>query len=124
MQFNQHKYATNGDTGAANLAETGYIYVPHNCKDSKSGCRVHMSLHGCKQSSELVGTDYITRTGYLQYAASNDIVVLFPQVQPDESNVNGCWDVIGMKNKRDYATNRAVQQDTLMRMIKRVSSSK
>ena len=83
-----------------------------------------MSLHGCKQSSELVGTDYITKTGYLQYAASNDIVVLFPQVQPNEQNVNGCWDVVGMWNKKDFATNRAVQQDTLIRMIKRVSSSK
>jgi poly(3-hydroxybutyrate) depolymerase len=45
-------------------------------------CRLHVFFHGCQmQSSNGVGTDFITESGFVQIADANNIVVLFPQVR-------------------------------------------
>lgn len=52
-------------------------------------------FHGCLQNTDEIGTAVVTNTGLLEVAESNDIVVLFPQVQKSEYipfNPKGCWD--------------------------------
>jgi len=66
----------------------GMVYIPTACK-SKS-CRVHVSLHGCDMGMNNTagifaahpgmhyGDMYVLYSSYLQYAASNDIIILAP----------------------------------------------
>ena len=58
-------------------------------------CALHLVLHGCAMSAEVVGTDFIEQSGYLPWADANDIVLAFPQVKSSMSeplNPHGCWD--------------------------------
>ena len=58
-----------------------------------SECRLHLSLHGCKQAKETIGDKYATETGYLETAVANNFIILFPQVKKDLiNNPNGCFD--------------------------------
>ena len=41
---------------------------------------------------QTVGDVYATRSGYLEVAEANNIVVLFPQAIKTLDNPNGCWD--------------------------------
>jgi predicted peptidase len=59
------------------LDDTGYLFVPNTC-EKKKDCNLHVVLHGCSQGREVIGTDFVTNSGYLEWAASNDIVLLFP----------------------------------------------
>ena len=56
--------------------------------------------------------------GYLEWAASNGIVLLFPQVEPSYQplNPNGCWDWWGYDGS-DYATRDGAQVDAVWRMV-------
>ena len=71
-----------------NVERTGLIYVPHACKKLKAQCRTHIAFHGVGQgyadmkakNKNLRTEDYAfaTQTGYVQYGASNDFIIMFP----------------------------------------------
>lgn len=75
------------------MAGTGYAYVPKACQ-GKSTCSVHVAFHGCRQTIQDIGDTFVTKTGYLEWAEANDLVVLFPQAMqaPWVGNPRGCWD--------------------------------
>ena len=80
---------------SANLMETAYLFIPPACAGDESSCALHLVLHGCAMSAEVVGTDFITQSGYLAWAEANDIVLAFPQVErslAEPLNPHGCWD--------------------------------
>jgi hypothetical protein len=69
----------------------GYVYFPYECyknidlddqseaqNQSKGGCKIHIALHGCSQSYQTNWDDFVRYGGYLEYAASNRLIVLFP----------------------------------------------
>lgn len=69
------------------MDEMGMIYIPTSCHSKK--CRVHVSLHGCDMGMNNTavfaavpgmhyGDMYVLYSSYLQYAASNDIIILAP----------------------------------------------
>ena len=58
-------------------------------------------------------------TGYLEWAAANDLVVIFPQVKKNDLNPKGCWDFWGYTGV-DYASSLAVQTQAIHRMVTRV----
>jgi hypothetical protein len=60
----------------AGIANHAYLYIPNVCL--KKSCHLHIVLHGSSQSAPKLGRTFPTQTGYLEYAASNDLVVLFP----------------------------------------------
>ena len=98
----------------AELMETAYLFVPPACAAGKS-CALHLVLHGCAQSAESVGTDFIEQSGYLPWAAANDIVLAFPQVEKSlvaPLNPHGCWDWWGYTGE-DYATRDGKQMRAL-----------
>lgn len=80
------------DAAAAGLSDTAYLFVPPACVDGSQSCALHLVLHGCAQSATTVGTDFIEQSGYLPWAATNNIVLAFPQVVPATMNPYACWD--------------------------------
>jgi poly(3-hydroxybutyrate) depolymerase len=77
------------------MAHTGYVYVPASCQSTAGkGCVVHVVFHGCRQVAGDVGDYVYSKLGYNGWADTNNIIVLYPQVDPTASSVNpqGCWD--------------------------------
>jgi hypothetical protein len=82
------------------MQEFGYVYLPDSCKkkhENKKQCNLHISLHGCKFGSLKL---WIENYDYARYAASNDIIMLFPFSED-------CFDVQGETNDK-YATSDGV----------------
>lgn len=95
----------------ADLLETAYLYVPADCAAGDQTCALHLVLHGCAQSAETIGTDFIQRSGYLPWAEANDIVLAFPQVEKSlvaPINPHACWDWWGYTGD-DYANRNGKQ---------------
>ena len=76
----------------AGLSDTAYLFVPPACSGGGQACALHLVMHGCAQSAVQVGTGFIEQSGYLPWAAANDIVLAFPQVVPGQLNPYACWD--------------------------------
>lgn len=98
------------------LAQEGHIYVPKNCLAGNKFCKLHLALHGCLQNSQFVGNDFISKSGYNQWAESNNIVVVYPATQSTRSNPNGCWDWFGATDKK-FNTKDGIQIKFLEKII-------
>jgi poly(3-hydroxybutyrate) depolymerase len=117
VEFDQRPYAAS--SGSAALAEQGWLYVPAACKgDAAAACRLHVVFHGCKQGASFVGDQFVRRSGYLEAAEVNRIVMLFPQIEPSFQplNPNGCWDWWGYEDEA-YATQAGPQVRAVRSMI-------
>ena len=105
--------------GEANLLPTAYHFVPPACGAEAGNCALHVVLHGCAQSTEEVGTAFIEQSGYLPWAAANDIVLAFPQVEKSlvaPLNPLGCWDWWGYTGE-GYLWRSAAQMRVITRWI-------
>jgi len=74
------------------FADTGFAYVPLSCVDRAGQCRLHVALHGCRQGKEFVEDRFTRLSGFNEWAESNRIIVLYPQVNKSLMNPQGCWD--------------------------------
>lgn len=104
----------------AELMDTAYLYIPSACKGGTQSCALHLVLHGCDQSTEAVGTDFIEMSGYLPWAETNGIVLAFPQVVESKvmpMNPHGCWDWWGYTGE-DYASRTGRQPTVLVDWIR------
>ena len=93
IAFNQRGFIR---SSYSSMGNTGYAYIPAAC--NSESCRVHVVFHGCLQTTQAIGEQFYTRTGYNQVADANRIVVLYPQVEPSPVypyNPKGCWDFWG-----------------------------
>ena len=116
-EFDQAPYAT--ATGSASLADRGWIFVPETCAGGGgTQCRLHVVFHGCKQGATPIGMEFITGSGYLEVAAANSIVLLFPQVKASYKPLNpmGCWDWWGYEGE-SYAVKAGPQVAAVRLMI-------
>lgn len=104
VTFDQRPFRAGGDDG---LAEAGVVYIPQACR-ANAGCRVHVAFHGCAQNQETVGDAFITGSGFARWADTNQIIVLFPQVETTATNPQGCWDWWGYTGSA-YLTRDAPQ---------------
>lgn len=127
IEFDQTPF-TAGNPGMAN---TGWVYVPQNCKDGAQ-CKVHVALHGCQQGYATIGDKFVKNTGYTRWADTNGIIVLFPQAKVDSTsrstsasgnlaNPNGCWDWIGWYGT-NFAQKAGAQVKAIKAMVDHVSS--
>ena len=108
----------------AELMETAYLYVPDACENGDRSCALHLVLHGCDQSAEAVGTDFIDLSGYLPWAEANGIVLAFPQVRKSIAapmNPHGCWDWWGYTGD-DYALRTGKQQAVVVNWIRSLAN--
>ena len=59
------------------LAEQGYLYVPNSCLNEE--CGFHVEFHGANSTLLFWNDTMIKKLGYMEWAATNNIVMLFPQ---------------------------------------------
>jgi hypothetical protein len=57
------------------MQDNGWYFLPHSCLNSQ--CHLHVSLHGCGYGSKKHWIEDVGRY-WGKYAASNDLVLLFP----------------------------------------------
>jgi Esterase PHB depolymerase len=113
VPFNQREFASS----ATGMADTGFLYVPKSC-DQGVACKVHVAFHGCKQSAAVVGDDFYEKTNYNYWADTNNILVLYPQVNASTIpfNPQGCWDWFGYTGP-DYAVKSGSQLTAVNAMV-------
>jgi poly(3-hydroxybutyrate) depolymerase len=106
----------------AGLLETAYLFAPDACAGGAQSCALHLVLHGCAQSSAQLGTAFIEQSGYLPWAAANNIVLAFPQVAPGPANPYACWDWWGYTGAA-YLGREAPQMRVLVDWLKSMLSA-
>jgi len=121
--FDQRPFVT-GRAIDASLANEGYAFVPAACRNG--GCRIHVAFHGCRQNAAEIGRRFVDGAGYNGWAASNRIVVLYPQTvrrfglavgsRRWQFNPKGCWDWWGYTGA-DYHTPDGAQMRAIRAMI-------
>lgn len=127
IRFDQSEFI---DAGNTSMSKEAFAYVPAACM-AKENCPIHVVFHGCLQGAEVVGDKYYNGTGYNEIAEANDMIVLYPQVEPslsDPLNPQGCWDFWGYSSpdntNPDYYSRNAPQLRAVYKMIKRLSEPK
>ena len=87
IRFDQREFAPR-DTG---MDETGYIYIPSSCQNAAANtCKLHIVFHGCSQGANVkhVDDDVFTKVGYNEWADSNNIIVLYPQLSDPQLSLS------------------------------------
>lgn len=101
----------------AGLGPSIYLYVPGACQEAPGACALHVVLHGCAQSREQLGLEFIQFSGYLPWAEGNAMVLAFPQVVPSTVNPYACWDWWGYTGP-DYRWRDGAQMRVLANWVR------
>jgi poly(3-hydroxybutyrate) depolymerase len=139
VAFDQSEFVP-GEAAAANgLLDRGYLYVPKACEPGAAPrCRLHVVLHGCLQSAEVLGDEFYTKIGVNEWADTNRIVVLYPQAHATtvselssqnflslfNTNLQGCWNWWGYAGDKQFLTKQGVQVGAIWSMVQRVSGQR
>ena len=117
-----------GAPSDASLADDGYAFIPKDCRTG--GCRVHVAFHGCRQNAGEIGRRFVEGAGYNHWAASNRLIILYPQTVSRFGlafgsakwilNPKACWDWWGYTGP-DYHTRDAVQMRAVRSMIEQLA---
>jgi hypothetical protein len=109
----------------SSMSDKGYAYIPKSCETQS--CRMHVAFHGCEQGATKIGDLFYNTTGYNEMADSNNIIVLYPQVQASALvpyNPKGCWDFWGYSSANpfvpDFYTRQAPQMAAVRAMLARL----
>lgn len=114
LDFNQKPFK-NSFGKVDYLANQGYVYLPPAALNGER-CGLHLVLHGCQQSVQFIGKDFINYSGFMDWADKNKLIILFPQSQKTLRNPPGCWDWFGLSDK-NYANRDSKLMQTLIAMI-------
>ncbi len=76
----------------SHVADSGYVYVPDSCKEEAAHCGLHIAFHGCVQGAEFIDDRFATQSGFNEWAESNELIVVYPQIEKSLFNPKGCWD--------------------------------
>ena len=63
------------------MGDSGYVYVPNSCAARNAKCKLHVAFHGCNQDMETVGDAFVRHSGLNEWADTNNLVILYPQVR-------------------------------------------
>jgi hypothetical protein len=119
LEFDQTEFLP---SEAISMAPAGHVFVPTDCQ-AMPGCRLHVAFHGCLQSQQFIGDAFYAQAGYNRWAATNRIIVLYPQAAASDVipfNPNGCWDWFAYTDSH-FATRRGLQIVAIRKMIARLS---
>lgn len=78
---------TSSNNPDAYFSNIQYLYVPDACFNNS--CRFHVDFHGCTLSNIRMGDYFMRKSGYLEHAAANDIILLFPS--NNDTEWGHCW---------------------------------
>jgi len=115
----------------SSLGPSGYVFVPAACEGG-ARCRIHVALHGCHQGETELGDAFVRESGYSEWGAMHNVIVLYPQARASSPtalawwlpfNPNGCWDWWGYTGT-DYAVKTGVQLKAIAAMVDRLASSR
>jgi hypothetical protein len=135
VAFDQTEFAP-GKAAANGLLDTGYLYVPRACEPGAAQrCRLHVVLHGCLQSAEVLRDEFYTNIGVNEWADTNRILVLYPQAHATSvaelasqdalslfnTNPEGCWNWWGYAGDKQFLTKQGVQVGAIWSMVQRVT---
>ncbi|MFK8014970.1 MAG: PHB depolymerase family esterase [Gammaproteobacteria bacterium] len=112
-----------GASDAAMLDEA-LLFVPAACANGEA-CGLHIAFHGCQQSTEFVGDAFAAGAGYNEWASTNRLLVLYPQVAKSSMaplNPLGCWDWWGYTDKQ-YATRQGLQITVIKELVDSLSGA-
>ena len=123
LAFDQKEFIAPAQFAQSSMSATGHLYVPQACEDGKNTCRVHVVIHGCGQSDETIGDKYYNGTGYNQVADTNNLILLYPQVNKSDANPRGCWDFWGYTDNNYYSRD-GIQVKAIHAMIQRLAGAK
>jgi poly(3-hydroxybutyrate) depolymerase len=104
------------------LDETAWMFIPPACSLGTNRCALHLVLHGCGQSASQIGSVFMEQTGYLPWAAANNIVLAFPQVVASAANPLACWDWWGYTGT-DYRWREGAQMEVLGNWVRALSGA-
>jgi len=108
----------------AGMLDNALLYVPAACSAGET-CGVHIAFHGCQQSTEFIDDAFAAGAGYNEWAESNNLLVLYPQVGSSSVapiNPLGCWDWWGYTGL-EYLTRDAPQIAAVYAMLKRLAQA-
>ena len=97
VEFDVSAYFGSGSS----VAETAYMYVPDACRADAQSCALHIAFHGCVQGADFIDDRFVTQAGFNEWAETNDLIVVYPQVEKSLFNPKGCWDWWGYTDS-DY----------------------
>jgi poly(3-hydroxybutyrate) depolymerase len=135
VPFDQAEFVPGKAAEANGMSNTGYLYVPKACEaGAVPPCRLHVALHGCLQSAEVLGDEFYTKVGINEWADTNGIIVLYPQAHatsvselPSQNflsllntNLEGCWNWWGYGFDPQFLTKQGVQIGAIWSMVLRV----
>jgi len=136
VAFDQREFVPGSATAANGLSDTGYLFVPKACETGAlQPCRLIVALHGCLQSTEVLGAEFYTKVGVNEWADTNRIVVVYPQAHATtvaelssqnassllNTNPQGCWNWWGYGGDTQYLTRQGVQINAIWSMVRRVT---
>jgi poly(3-hydroxybutyrate) depolymerase len=113
--FDQQPYAS----GDASLANKGLVYLPSSCRTA-AHCKIHVVFHGCRQSRILTGDAFTHGSGFADWAESNEMIILFPQMERSALNPESCWDWWGYTGL-EFLTRDAPQIKAVAAMVARLA---
>ncbi|MFW8590073.1 polyhydroxybutyrate depolymerase [Glaciecola sp. 2405UD65-10] len=114
----EFKQAELSDISGAGMNETGFAFIPNTCALGEN-CTIHISFHGCNQSIDNVGDSFAKLAGFNEWAVSNNIIVIYPQIKKSSvapMNPQSCWDWWGYTNE-NYATKQGKQIKAVFSMM-------
>ena len=76
----------------SDVTDEGFAYVPSGCATATDDCRLHIAFHGCVQGAEFIADRFVRQAGFNEWAETNRIVVVYPQIAASLFNPKGCWD--------------------------------
>jgi hypothetical protein len=124
VAFEQAEFLDDRNPALHGLDSYAWLYVPANCARGEL-CKVHVAYHGCNMSYSKIGDQFIRLSGLNEWADTNRLIVVYPQVLPSlvEPVVNGqgCWDWWGYDSP-DYAQKSGRQLLMTKRMVDRITS--
>ena len=117
VRFGQREFLQGTRTS---MDASGWVYIPASCEQNR--CAVHVAFHGCQQGRSKIGDLFYDWTGYNEFADTNGLIVLYPQVRAADMppNPRGCWDFWGYSDRNTFFTHDAPQMRAVMAMIDRL----
>jgi hypothetical protein len=121
MPVGQGEFVPGGNPAAYSVDTNAWLYLPESCARGEP-CRVHVSYHGCAMGYESIGDQFIRTSGINEWADTNRIAVLYPQViRTTGTNGSGCWDWYAYTGP-EFAQKSGVQMRMSKRMVDRLTA--
>lgn len=112
------------EESGSSMADYGHVFIPTQCEARGAKCRIHVALHGCDQDPMTVGSTFIVKGGYNQWASANDLIILYPAAAKSywaPQNPLGCFDWWGYTGD-NFHLRTGVQMKAVRGMLKALAT--